>query len=255
MKPFKDYARYYDLLYRDKDYAAEAQFVHQLIQKHTPGARSILELGCGSGAHAECLAKLGYLIHAVDLSAEMLEAAQKRQAGMDPEQADLISFTHGNIHNIDLGKKFDAVIALFHVMSYQIGNTDLKNSFATAKNHLDKKGVFIFDYWYGPAVLTDRPSVRVKRLADEAISIVRLAEPVMSANDNQVQVNYQVFTNDHATGTHHTFQESHHLRYLFKPELDWLMEETGFQHVEFGEWQTGREPGYATWYVYSVASL
>ncbi len=104
-------------------------------------------------------------------------------------------------------------------------------------------------------MLTDRPSVRVKRMADEVISVVRLAEPVMSANDNLVQVNYQVFITDKAKSTIHTFQESHHMRYLFKPEVDWLLAGAGFQHVEFMEWLTAREPGYATWNVYSVGKL
>jgi methylase of polypeptide subunit release factors len=66
MSVFGAYARYYDLLYRDKDYAAEAQYVHRLIQSHALGARSILELGCGTGAHAVLLAGEGYRIHGVD---------------------------------------------------------------------------------------------------------------------------------------------------------------------------------------------
>jgi ubiquinone/menaquinone biosynthesis C-methylase UbiE len=49
---FADYAHYYDLLYRDKDYAAEAEYVVGLIRKFHPSARSILELGSGTGIHA-----------------------------------------------------------------------------------------------------------------------------------------------------------------------------------------------------------
>jgi len=59
MKVFENYARYYDLLYHDKDYNAEAKFVHQLLQIHAPETRSILELGCGTGSHAVLLAELG----------------------------------------------------------------------------------------------------------------------------------------------------------------------------------------------------
>ena len=74
MSVFDGYARYYDLLYRDKDYAAEARHVHDIIQRHSPGAHSILELGCGTGAHAIHLATMGYAIHGVDRSHEMLAA-------------------------------------------------------------------------------------------------------------------------------------------------------------------------------------
>ena len=49
MSVFNEYARYYDLLYRDKDYVGEVEYVHRLLQAHAPGAQSLLNLGCGSG--------------------------------------------------------------------------------------------------------------------------------------------------------------------------------------------------------------
>jgi ubiquinone/menaquinone biosynthesis C-methylase UbiE len=60
---FADYARYYDLLYRDKDYAAEAEYVAGLIRKFHPAARSILELGSGTGIHASLPAEKGFTVH------------------------------------------------------------------------------------------------------------------------------------------------------------------------------------------------
>jgi len=60
---FADYARYYDLLYRDKDYSAEAQYVAGLVRKFHPSARSILELGSGTGIHASLLAEKGFTVH------------------------------------------------------------------------------------------------------------------------------------------------------------------------------------------------
>ena len=45
MSVFGPYARYYDLLYRDKDYAAEARFVADLVRAHAPRANRLLELG------------------------------------------------------------------------------------------------------------------------------------------------------------------------------------------------------------------
>ncbi len=49
---FGEYAKYYDLLYADKDYAAETAFVREIIRRLAPGARTLLELGCGSARHA-----------------------------------------------------------------------------------------------------------------------------------------------------------------------------------------------------------
>ena len=41
---FDAYARYYDLLYRDKDYVGEAEYVAAHIRKQAPQAKRILEL-------------------------------------------------------------------------------------------------------------------------------------------------------------------------------------------------------------------
>lgn len=56
MTIFGGYARYYDLLYRDKDYAGEAEYVARTIRSAVPDARDILELGSGTGRHGRLLA-------------------------------------------------------------------------------------------------------------------------------------------------------------------------------------------------------
>ena len=252
MKVFGNYARYYNLLYRDKDYAGEAQFIHQLLQTHAPNTHSILELGCGPGTHALLLAKEGYDVHGVDLSTEMLQQASDRLSRLPQELASRLAFSHGDIRTLRLNRQFDTIISLFHVMSYQTTNEDLDAAFATAKAHLKPGGVFIFDCWYGPGVLSDRPSTRVKRLEDEEISITRIAESVMHPNQNLVDVNYQVFIKDKNTGAVEELQETHQMRYLFNPEIDWLLKESDFKLLENREWMSNREPGFDTWGVYFV---
>ena len=69
---FAKYALCYDLLYRDKDYAAEAGYAGRLIRSATPAARSVLEFGCGTGRHARLLCTRGFDVHGVDHSPEMV---------------------------------------------------------------------------------------------------------------------------------------------------------------------------------------
>lgn len=219
---FDIYARYYDLMYRDKDYVAEAEYVASRIREHAPQAKRILELGCGTGAHAEHLARMGYTIHGVDLSEAMLARAEARKASLPPEVAARLSFSLGDVRTVRKGETNDVVISLFHVMSYQTTNADLEAAFRTAAVHLKPGGLFLFDFWYGPAVLTQKPEVRVKRLEDDKIKVTRIAEPVMHVNENVVDVNYTVFIELKATGEVEQVSETHRMRYLFLPELSYF---------------------------------
>lgn len=252
MSIFNNYARYYDILYRDKDYVGETKFIQQLIQTHAPNAQNILELGCGTGNHAVLLAKEGYQIHGVDLSQEMLQKADSRLSQLDPELASQLKFTHGDIRHLRLNQTFDVILSLFHVISYQTTNEDLLAAFTTVKEHLKPGGIFVFDIWYGPAVLTERPTVRVKRLEDEKILVTRIAEPVVHANENLVDVHYQVFIKDKNSSAVNELRETHRMRYLFKPEIELVLQEFQMGILEYQEWMTNRKPGFDTWGVYFV---
>lgn len=232
---FDAYARYYDLLYRDKDYAAEAAYVASLIRGFAPNASEILDLGCGSGAHAVELAQLGFRVHGVDRSEEMIDRARARLSQQPPDIAGRVSLEVGDLRKTRTGDKYDAVVSLFHVMSYQIDNDDLANAFETAASHLEPGGVFLYDFWYGPAVLTEQPEVRVKRLTDDRIGVTRIAEPVLRTDRNLVDVNYTLFIEELDSGAVQQIEETHSMRYLFLNELR-LLSEDGFHHGVTHEW-------------------
>jgi SAM-dependent methyltransferase len=255
MNVFNHYARYYDLLYRDKDYSGEAEFIDRLIQTYASNTQNILELGCGTGGHAVFLAQKGYQIHGVDFSQEMLKEATNRLDQLPSKLASRLKFDYGDIRQVRLNQTFDVVIALFHVISYQTTNEDLLAALATVKEHLTPGGLFIFDVWYGPAVLTEKPVVRVKRLENEEILVTRIAEPVMHPNENLVDVNYQIIIRDKISNVVEELHETHHMRYLFKPEINLLLNEFGFKLVDSREWITGREAGFNTWGVYFTATI
>lgn len=252
MTAFGGYARYYDLLYRDKDYRGETEFVHRLICEHAPNAHRVLELGCGTGMHGVMLAEQGYDVSGLDLSEDMLAAAAQRLAGLTPAITSRVRFVHGDVRDFHFEGRFDAVLALFHVMSYQLTNDDLRAVFDKVKAHLAPGGVFIFDCWYGPAVLTDRPAVRVKHLADDDVAVTRIAVPTLHPELNRADVQYQLFIRDKRRNTVEELSEVHRVRYLFRPELELLADACGLR-VEFcGAWMSGCEPDFSTWYVYFV---
>lgn len=251
MSVFGAYSKYYNLLYKDKNYSGEARYVHNLIQNHTPGARSVLDLGCGTGRHDFELAKFGYEITGVDMSEEMLSDAKSILSSLDPT----INYLLGDIRTVRLNRTFDVVVSLFHVISYQTSNDDLQSAFSTVKEHLSPGGLFLFDFWYGPAVLADLPEVRIKRLEDGDVEVLRIAEPVMHINDNVVDVNYQVMISEKATGKVEQLSEVHRMRYLFMPEITGYLDAVGIRILQAEEWMTGKEPGSGTWGVCVVGCL
>jgi SAM-dependent methyltransferase len=248
MTSFHEYSSYYDLFYLDKDYAGEAQYISNLIGRYRPQARTILDLGCGTAAHAAHLAGLGFRVHGIDLSDSMLAGARQRLQGLPLETADRISLSQCDIRLFRSAKRFDAVIALFHVMSYQTENADLLDTFKTAYCHLNPGGIFIFDCWYGPAVLADRPEVRQRRFEDENRLVTRIAEPVLHPNNNVVEVNYHITVKNKHNGTTEQFQESHAMRYLFRPEIALIAAASGLELLASLSWMTEFPPGFDSWY-------
>ena len=237
---FNTYSRYYDLLYRDKDYAGETGHIKRLLKRHGITQGNLLEFGSGTGKHGRLLAAAGYPVHGIERSADMAALAK---------QGNGFTCESGDIRTAHVGRRFNAVFSLFHVISYQTTNTSLHAVFARAAEHLKPGGLFLFDFWYSPAVYAQQPSVRVKRMADKHIKIVRLAEPVIHTSENRVDVHYTLFATDRNTGTVQTLQATHPMRHFSLPELDLLAEAHGFTRTGAEQLLTGNEPGESTWSV------
>jgi SAM-dependent methyltransferase len=249
---FNLYSLYYDIIYRDKDYASEAIYIRDLLTRYGVAKGNILEFGSGTGKHGRLLAKLGYNVHGIERSHEMVVKAET-STGFTCQQGDITTFK--------MGKFYDAVLPLFHVISYQIYNEQVQAVFANAAAHLNPGGIFIFDFWYSPAVYAKPPSVRVKRMKDEKIHITRVAEPEIHSEKNRVDVTYSIFAKDLITEKNwknkeqdnvsliHTFKETHSMRHFSLLEIDILSSIHGFKRVDAQQFLTGAKVSEETWSV------
>lgn len=172
----------------------------------------------------------------------MLKVAYKRA-----EKIPGLEFSEGSLQDFSVAEEADVITALFHVMSYQTTKPMIEQAFSNIAKNLKRDGVFIFDCWYGPAVLYQRPEVRVKRMENETLRITRIAEPVMRENENIVEVHFDTFAENVNGDTIRNIKEVHEMRYFFKDELCRYAKAAGFEMVASFEFMTGKPLGKDTW--------
>jgi SAM-dependent methyltransferase len=221
----KDYARYYDLIYSDKDYDAECNYVEEIFHKYSPHPiKTILELGCGTGGHAIPLAHKGCKVHAIDLSEIMVATASRKakEAKLD------LDFRVMDIRQLELNRTFDACISMFAVMGYITDTKDLLSALGNIRKHLQNDSLFVFDVWNGLAVMRILPSVRVKTVENGGIRIVRIAEPELDAFNHLCQVHYHLLVTRN-NSLIDEFEETHIVRYFFPQEIMHYLWDSGFE--------------------------
>jgi SAM-dependent methyltransferase len=247
------YADQYDVLYLDKDYEAECDRLETVFRK-SGGIHRILDLGCGTGNHTIRLAKRGYHLIGVDRSESMLAQARAKSLAHAQNGSPASStFYNGDIRNLELGQTFDAVLMMFAVLGYQLANDDVIAAMRTVHRHLRPGGIFIFDFWYGPSVLTIRPTDKIKVVPTDKGEVVRVASSELNIREQLCTVKYRVW---HIAGQRlvgHD-EEVHQMRYFFPQELAFYLECSGLTLVDLTAFDNLDEPATAdTWNVLGVA--
>jgi len=224
---FGEYARFYDLLYESKDYLGECAFLERIFESHAlRPVRSVLDLGCGTGGHIVHLARRGFELAGLDRSEQMLAKARRKV-----QEAGLAVDLHlGDLRDVNLGRTFDAVIAMFAVMSYQVSNADLAGAFRSARRHLAPGGLFVHDAWFGPAVLTNPPTDRYRIIEKDGDRVVRFAHPEIDVVRHLVTVHYKLLRL-RGGAVVEEIDEAHPMRTLFVQEAAYFAEQNGFELV------------------------
>ena len=166
MPIFRDYAKFYNLIYSDKPYRQEAEFVYKWAGK----PKTILEIGCGTGKHIYYLAPKVKQIIGTDASLEMLSWAYIHTKKFNNVR---YIFNKTDKKLLDL-PKVDCVIALFNVIGYCLLEECLPYL------PLKKDKYFIFDAWSTEKSRKDLPILKIKFIKDKCY---RIAIPIKRKND------------------------------------------------------------------------
>ena len=247
MSVFGEYAACYDLIYSDKDYVSEVAFASQLIEQGHEVPLDLLELGCGTGMHALLMAKRGHQVLGVDRSAEMLNLARARLSEQPESLAAQVELKQGDIAALDTGRQFDAALAFFHVVSYLTEDDALAAAFAKVHQQLKPGGRFLFDYWYGPAVVAQQPERRVRAFEDDNKVVERVMQPTWLPAKSCVAINISLDIRDKASGALSKIEERHTMRYFEAEELEQLLVAAGFKLCRSSVWLSDEAPSDQSW--------
>lgn len=225
------YADIYDSIYRGKNYDEECSIIRTQFDLYSDGSiSSILDLGCGTGNHTLRLAKRGYKVAGVDRSEEMLRIAR-----IKAEEKKLpVALYQGDIKSVAIDHQtFDAAILMFAVLGYQVTNDDLIQTLRNIRRHLRVGGLLIFDVWYGPAVLSQRPGERISVVEEEDTTIIRLSSGVLDTFRHTCDVNFKIYKIERRRLVDE-ITEVHRMRFFFPQEIAFFLKNAGFEMKHIG---------------------
>jgi SAM-dependent methyltransferase len=224
-------ADYYDstpiLVHRTRDVA----FYLDAVKKY---GQSVLELGCGTGRVTIPIAKAGFRVVGLDLSARMLERAIEKRDTLKPFVQDRVHLIQGDMTRFELDEKFRTVIIPFRPFQ---DLTETKQQIAClecARKHMEPDGRLILDVFQ-----MDADRMFDQKFREESLLLeydlpdgrhVAISERVKAFHraeqKNDVEM---IFDVTHPSGREGRMVMAWTLRYFFRYELEHLLTRCGFK--------------------------
>lgn len=220
------YAGQYDQFYAEKNYSSECDMVEgavELFGQNMPS--TVLDIGCGTGGHAIELARRGYQVTGVDLSPSMLDIAKNKAASLDSTQRPV--WLSGDARDFDTAMSFDLGIMMFAVIGYLTVNDDVLTCLRNIRRQLKPGALFVCDFWYGPSVLSVRPTDRLRVLPTLGGQLIRAATTKLDISSHTADVNFQLWEIEGSVVKSET-RETHKMRYFFPKEFELMLNCSGF---------------------------
>lgn len=249
---FSEYAELYDVLYQDKDYLGECDYLEKLFRKHTSKpAKRLLDVAAGTGNHALIFAAKGYDVTAYDYSEEMAKEALKKASARG-----LNLCVQGGISMDSMPEpkaRFDVVMALFSAINYLTKPGSLEGFLESSKRCLTPEGVLIFDFWNGLTCQTGYSPLRVKEGTNSQMRVIRISETRLNPMKHEAEVSFRclVFKGESKMKE---VRETHHLRYFYPREMEETLERCGYELLAFQPFKdTSRSANENDWNLTIVA--
>ena len=226
---FSASAELYDLLYsRFKDYPAETAGLVDVIRRLHPPARTVLDVGCGTGEHARLLSEEhDFEVDGLDLDPTFVRIARRKLPRAAVYQADMTSFA--------LPRRYDVIVCLFSAIGYVRTLENVRRTLERFRAHLADDGLVLLEPWFAPGELEPgRVSVHTAEAGD--VSVARMSHIEVEDRLSRLRFEYLV---GRPTGIEHAV-ELHELGLFTTGELLECFREAGLQATHDPDGPYGR---------------
>jgi ubiquinone/menaquinone biosynthesis C-methylase UbiE len=175
----------YDLFYEWKDYRAESDALRALVEARTPEAVSLLDVGCGTGAHLVHL-RNRFEVAGLDLDPGLLSVASEKLPDVPLHRADMRDF--------DLDRQFDVVTCLFSSIGYVQTVADLERAIQAMARHVSAGGLLIVEPWFSPEQFDPRHLGRTILVERPEMNAVRMNGSRVTGNRSILDLHYLIAT-------------------------------------------------------------
>lgn len=141
MSQYGKLAQIYDYLMSGIDYDEWAFYIKSITEKFDCKVEKVLDLACGTGNSSLSLARHGFKVIGVDISPEMLKAAEEKSL----KENSGIWFVRQDMRRLCLSAEFDMAVVYQDGLNYMLEDEDLKKVFKGVNKHLRPGGLFVFD--------------------------------------------------------------------------------------------------------------
>jgi SAM-dependent methyltransferase len=219
---FSRSAELYDQIYRQiKDYEGESRRVAELLGRLHPDARTVLDVGCGTGEHARHLARdHGYDVDGLDVEPDFVRLARHKH----PEG----SFACADMMDFDLGRRYDAVLCLFSAIGYVKTLENVERALRRFRAHLADGGVVVLEPWIEPDTWR-AGRIYLHTAESEEVTVCRMSLSARRGRLSVIEFHYLVGRGE---GIEH-MTETHELGLFTREELERCFHAAGFTGVDY----------------------
>lgn len=200
----------------EKQTEKEVEFIWDVLNLE-PGM-IVLDMCCGQGRHTKRLSDLGCKVVGLDSSSYLLKEAKELASTKD------VIFTEGDMRQIPLKNRVDAVINLFTSFGFfgELGNQKVLDEIYRI---LKPDGKLLIDYW-NPHTVSQLDGMRNWWWIDKeilALSEVEYNANLCTIDDYRTTVNIK---------TKEVNETVNHIRFYFPTELKKMLNKIGLKIIE-----------------------